>query len=345
MSTYYQIFGGKTNIVSSDPSNPIQGQVWYNSTSNELKFRGATTTGTFASSGNLSVGGIRYGGYAGTQTAGLIFTGGSPASPDNFSERYNGATWTSGGAMNFRRGYVSGCGTQTSALKFGGEGGATGCYGTTYASCKTEGYNGTSWTNFNDAPYDGGATQIGGTQTAALNAGDTRSPAPSTLNTFTFNGTSWTANPANMTRPTSQVSQCGVIGTTNTDLLFSAGNDGTSPPFTSTGCEKWNGTSWTSTGSQNTGRTATGGAGTSTASGAIFGGNAGSASGATELFNGSSWTSNPTSLNTARENSSGCRGTASASFVAGGDQKPGTSSATENYTGPGAGLTKVVTAS
>ena len=37
MSTYYQIFGGKINVISADPSNPIKGQVWFNSATPALK--------------------------------------------------------------------------------------------------------------------------------------------------------------------------------------------------------------------------------------------------------------------------------------------------------------------
>ena len=71
MSTYYQIFGGKINVVTSDPSNPIEGQVWYNTTSEVLKYRAATTS-AWAAGGNLGTARDNLGG-AGTQTAGLAF--------------------------------------------------------------------------------------------------------------------------------------------------------------------------------------------------------------------------------------------------------------------------------
>ena len=53
MSTYSQIFGGKVNVVASDPSNPINGQVWYNSTTKVLKFSEASVAGVWAAGGNL----------------------------------------------------------------------------------------------------------------------------------------------------------------------------------------------------------------------------------------------------------------------------------------------------
>jgi|TARA_R110000824_G_scaffold383347_2_gene576896 hypothetical protein len=37
MATYIQIHGVKIPIVSSDPSNPENGQMWYNTTSRQLK--------------------------------------------------------------------------------------------------------------------------------------------------------------------------------------------------------------------------------------------------------------------------------------------------------------------
>jgi hypothetical protein len=54
MSTYYQIFGGKINVLSSDPSNPVKGQVWYNSSTPNLKYKAATTAGVWATGGNLA---------------------------------------------------------------------------------------------------------------------------------------------------------------------------------------------------------------------------------------------------------------------------------------------------
>jgi len=37
MATYIQIHGTKIPIVSSDPSNPENGQMWYNTTTHQLK--------------------------------------------------------------------------------------------------------------------------------------------------------------------------------------------------------------------------------------------------------------------------------------------------------------------
>jgi len=46
MATYASIKGYEIDVVSSDPSNPQTGQVWYNTTSNVLKFYNGSSTQT-----------------------------------------------------------------------------------------------------------------------------------------------------------------------------------------------------------------------------------------------------------------------------------------------------------
>ena len=70
MTTYKEIKGTQIEAVSSDPSNPIEGQVWYNTTDNVLKGQAATTAGAWSSGGNLNTGRRAFGG-AGTQTSAL----------------------------------------------------------------------------------------------------------------------------------------------------------------------------------------------------------------------------------------------------------------------------------
>jgi hypothetical protein len=50
MATYKEIHGTNIEVVSSDPSNPVEGQLWYNSTSNNVK-------GFIVSSGSWATGG------------------------------------------------------------------------------------------------------------------------------------------------------------------------------------------------------------------------------------------------------------------------------------------------
>ena len=128
MATYKEIRGTQIEAVATDPSNPVEGQVWYNTTSNVLKGQAATAVGSWATGGSLNTGRRAMGG-AGTQTAALGIGGNSnPGSPPYdvklaITESYNGSSWTEVNDLNTARGYAArgSGGTQTSALYFGGK--------------------------------------------------------------------------------------------------------------------------------------------------------------------------------------------------------------------------------
>ena len=54
MATYKEIKGTQIEAVATDPSNPVEGQVWYNTTSNVLKGLKVLATGSWATGGNLN---------------------------------------------------------------------------------------------------------------------------------------------------------------------------------------------------------------------------------------------------------------------------------------------------
>jgi hypothetical protein len=54
MATYKGIQGFTIQNLSADPSNPIEGQVWYNSTSNVWKVEELTTAGSWATGNNMN---------------------------------------------------------------------------------------------------------------------------------------------------------------------------------------------------------------------------------------------------------------------------------------------------
>ena len=119
MAAYTGIQGQNILIVSSDPANPTEGQIWYNSTSNLLK--GYQFVEAWASGGNLNTARNSMG-SAGTHTAGLAF-GGLIAGPAGTAatEKYNGTSWSNNPTgLNTPRFQISGTGTQTAALGFGG---------------------------------------------------------------------------------------------------------------------------------------------------------------------------------------------------------------------------------
>jgi len=116
MATYKDIKGTNIEVLSSDPSNPELGQIWYNTTSQTLKGL-ELGSASWATGGNLGTARYQLGG-AGTQTAGLAF-GGAPGTP-NATEEYNGSSWTGGGNMGTGRRFLTGTGIQTAGLAIGG---------------------------------------------------------------------------------------------------------------------------------------------------------------------------------------------------------------------------------
>lgn len=334
MATYYGTYGQKVQYLASDPSDPQVGQVWYNSTSATLKVRSATSAGTWSTGGNLPQG-FNGSAAAGIQTAALSFGGTDPSGPGRTANTnsYNGTSWSPVSAMNTSRFYLYGAGTQTAALGFGGY--------TTSPSTATEEWNGSSWTTVNTMPtgnYNGVAA---GTQTAGIGFGG----FPSTTITFLYDGTNWTTG-GNLNTGRDAL---GGSGVQTAALAF-----GGSPGFKNS-TELWNGTSWTSNPTGlNTARRGLAGAGTQTST-VAFGGNIPAPSGplvasvsATEIWNGSTWTSNPNGMGTARYNLAGA-GTGTAALAISGATQPSNPTpfltATEEYIGPGFAETKTVTVS
>ena len=78
MTTYKEIRGTNIEAVASDPSNPVEGQVWYNTTTNFVKGK-IINPGSWATGGNLNTA-RNNGGLAGcgSQTSALAFGGATP---------------------------------------------------------------------------------------------------------------------------------------------------------------------------------------------------------------------------------------------------------------------------
>ena len=188
---------------------------------------------------------------------------------------------------------LAGAGSTTAGLAFGGDGSPpiTGA---------TEEFNGSGWVNggtMNNARQGlGGA----GTQTAALGFGGYSTPSPTGSKNFSeeYDGTSWTEG-NNLGGARYRLVGIGI----QTAALACAGKGGTgpSPGAVETTVEQYNGTSWTSGTALSTARQSAGAAGTYT-SGLICGGGATPTSpgggttntGASEEWDGSSWTTGGT---------------------------------------------------
>jgi hypothetical protein len=324
MPTYKEIKGTNVQNLSSDPANPIAGQIWYNTTSNALKISDGPEIAAWATGGNLNDGKRRLG-TAGTQTAALGF--GSQGNTA-LTESYNGTSWTEVNDLNTGRGYLAGAGADnTSALAFSGDVPGTPEYFT-----GTESWDGTSWTEVND--LNTGRKSLGGAgvQTSALAFGGFAVALPYLAVTESWNGTSWTeVNDLNTSRL-----GMGAAGTDNTSALSFGG---TLPGATGK-TESWNGSSWTEVNDLNTARRYLGGAGTNTAA-LGFGGYTPFIA-KTESWNGSSWTE-INDMGTARYGLGGA-GTQTAALGFGGlNSSYQTSIATEEFSETGG--TRTITAS
>ena len=134
MATYKELHGTDVEVVTSDPSNPVVGQVWYNTSTDELKTRRQFLTNAWSSGGNLNTGRNSLAG-CGTNTAALAF-GGYPSSPGN-TEIWNGTNWTETSDLSAARSFLAGAGTYTVGVAFAGETG-------TAISAATEEFTGAS---------------------------------------------------------------------------------------------------------------------------------------------------------------------------------------------------------
>jgi len=322
MAQYTGIQGQNILIVSSDPSDPTEGQIWYNTTSNLLKGY-AFAPGTWATGGSLSNAMEDMAGNVGTQTAALAVAGyfapSSPGGASNLTEEYNGTSWSGGGNQPnsfFRR---TSTGTQTAALGWGG-------YNPTLSAPKynsgSNEYDGTSWTTGGGFPvgiqFAGGA----GSQTAALSvAGNTPGISFQSL-VAKYDGTSWTTStsvPQGLREPVA-------IGT-QTATLNVAGITTDSPDnFATNAVNTFDGTTWTSSTAYPTPLWAGYGMGTQTDALVAAGvrnpspNSPGTRTTNVNSWNGTSWTSE-TATPTAKS-SGNSAGTVASGLMAGGGGPP-----------------------
>jgi hypothetical protein len=296
MTKYTELKGHTIKELSADPSAPLLGEIWFNSTDGVLKAYKDVPL-SWSTGGNVNTARDRYATAGnGTLTSALIF-GGAPSFTVN-TELYNGSSWTELNDLVTARGEnMRGSGTSTAALAFGGYGGPFFGAG---ATNNTESWNGSNWTEVNDLNTSKYQHQGNGTRTSALAYGGTPAAGVAFTQTESWNGTSWTeVNDLNIA-----TRQMASAGANNTSALCFGGGGGSPVPYTAK-TESWNGTNWTEVSDLNADRITLGGMGTQTAA-LAFGGfrYVGGVyyradPGITESWNGSSWTE-VADLNTAR---------------------------------------------
>ena len=327
MTTYKELRGTQIEAVSSDPSNPVEGQVWYNTTDNVLKGQAATSVGAWSSGGNMNTGRRTHGG-AGTQTSALAFGGtdaGSPGTLTAATESYNGSSFTEVNDLNLARRDIRGAGvSNTAVLAWGGD-----TPGQNYKN-ETETWDGSSWTEVNNLNTARGYGARAGTSTACLAvAGYNPSPPTNKAIVEQWNGTNWTEI-ADLNSDRYELAGGGTV----TSALAFGGEENTGKT------ESWNGSAWTEVNDLNTGRNFLMGDGASNTSSIAFGGGPPN-TGKTETWNGTNWTEE-NDMSSVRGQGAGA-GTTTAAVVFGGEGPGGSSDATEEWNGAGAGVTRTFT--
>jgi len=235
MTTFKEIQGRNIRSYTTNPDNPLEGQMWYNQT--ELKLKGVAAGGAWAS-GSPTSSQHGDGNGCGEQTATVIWGGYSPDNPQitNSTEEYNGSGWTTGGNYPTTTIGSGSAGVLTAAL---GISGRTGPGGNTNV---VNNYDGSSWTATTNYPASNYGTIGFGSQTAAVGLGGNprADAAPSGVvnSTFDWNGSAWTASG----NYPSTISNAGGTGSQTAGITAGGYNSaGTNQTFSAT----YDGSTWT----------------------------------------------------------------------------------------------------
>ena len=319
MASYKELHGHNIQTVSSDPDNPIHGQVWYNTTTGTIRAFQGTLAGTWATGGEVNSDGHFQTAGAGTQTAALVAGGGTQwpgVHQTGNTETYNGSAWSEVANLNTARRNLSGLGTQTAALAGGG--GPT-------AKVIVESWNGSGWTEVGDfnTNKDNNCGMCGTTTAGIAFAGE-GTPGAKIANAEQWNGSSWTeVGDLNIARHS-----LAAAGTSTATLGMGGSVDS---PAAGDEVESYNGTSWTEIADLNTAsREGIAGWGTQTAAIA-----AGGSTINVDQWNGTSWTEQ-NNLSISKSHMGPAQaGTTTAGLVTGGFYGPGiqVTKATEEWTG------------
>jgi len=280
MSDFKTLKGLFIKHRSSDPSNLIEGEIWYNTTTQTLKV--APTISAWASTPALNTGRHLGAGGGATSNASLM-TGGIASGPSATanSEEYDGSSWTEGSNLPTATDGAAFFGIQTAAIA--AEGRQPAANAGTQVSYS---YDGTSWTA---TPNTGTASRNaagGGVQTAGVIFGGYDGPTGVQNKTIEWDGSSWTSG-NNMNNPRESHAGAGV---SQTAALSMGGN-----PSPNTAAETYDGTNWTAITSLPVARAEARGA-TGPSSAALISGSPN----ITNFWNGSSWSTLSGTLGTAR---------------------------------------------
>ena len=279
MADYININGNNIPIRASDPTNPIEGEVWYNTTTNALKGQAVATADAWASGTNYPTN-IRNQMGAGSQLAAVQMGGYNGTSYVAATNEYDGSAWTSSGALPAPQADGRAGGPQTDVIAAGGL-----VSGTNFQTTSLS-YDGSTWSptpSLNTGRDAMLGTSTNGSSTAFLIGGGQDSGTPPSFATTAseeYNGASWTSvNSMNTVRR-----RLAGAGANNTSGLAFAGKISLGPDPVTGATEVWNGTNWTEVGDMSVAREYLGSSGTNS-SALGFGGNIPPSTTSTEEFN------------------------------------------------------------
>ena len=171
MTTYKEIRGTHIKTVTTDPPAPVNGQMWYNSTTQTIKGFTSNPVGSWATGGTLNSARGVPGGLGATQNAAL-YIGGSQTVAS--VEQYDGTSFSEVNDLNTGRKGSTGTGTTTAGLASGGDTGPSGSAGNGVTN--VESWNGSSWTETTDINTQRQGAAGSGTSTSTLVFGGYGSP-------------------------------------------------------------------------------------------------------------------------------------------------------------------------
>ena len=278
MANYSDIKGTTISLTSSDPSNPIDGQVWYNSSTFQLKMEGGNYGNAPFTFGTLAPLPERKATAAGGGSkAATWVTGGGQLTPTSAPQTYlyNGSSWTTSGPL--------GRSSQTNGMGSAGvsTAGVVWC-GTNPYNNATEKFDGSSWSTSGNFPVSGSYGNGCGTQGAALSVSIYQGSPFGICNEF--NGSSWSGG-GTIPNNNYSVGGCGTLS-----AGVAVGGEPAPNPSGGTQHQFYNGSSWTSNTSLPFSRTFYGnGVMGKQDDTLVMGGGGGTAPTTTEYWNGSAW--------------------------------------------------------
>ena len=281
MAKYKDLFGTKVANYANDPTNPIEGQVWYNEAENALKVQTvAGSSGVWVSGNELNVA-RDSGSGSGTQSAAIVWGGSPGTAAGEATETYNGTSWSNVNDLNTGGNHrqPSNHGPQTATLAISGREPP----GSNIDN--VEQWNGTCWSEIAEVNVSRTKTSGAGTTTSALVMAGPGHPNTSPNDhkfVESWNGSAWTE----IADTIHNGGATGAGGASNASAVVFGGGPG---PQVRT--EIWNGSSWTEVANMNTPKFQLPSHGIATAALRIGGRPPDSGDNTCESWNGTSWSS------------------------------------------------------